>query len=258
MKGRTKTVEVADVKLHKIVLSRGRAESISTHTLLKDGDFDLVVPESQLEAYQSRVKNARNILTVPDDLKGLGKVRNRILDMYNNEDMVMLDDDLKHFTSLMGLSPKNYHDPVIVDQIIMNCYRNALEAGCTLFSFNQKCDVRKYRQSQPFSFTVWSGTIMGLCGEKKRFTEVNDLKVDADYSLKCLLEDRRVWVDQRFGFLCIRDTNTGGNAEFRSPEKINEEIAFLKDKWGKHIKITQSGAKHSLRLVVERKQKIQV
>lgn len=240
--------------IRKVILSRGRAETISTHKLLRK--FDLVIIEAEREAYEQRVTNAENIVIVPEEISGLGELRNWVMDYYNQEDLIMLDDDIKHFTSLLAIGPVNYNHPDDIEQLLNNAYFCAMEAGATLFSFNQKCDVRKYRHSEPFSLNTWAGTVMGLCGKKKRFTTVNKLKVDADYALQCMLEDRIVWVDQRWSFFCKRDTNLGGNSKFRSQSRINDEIEFLKDKWGKHISIGSNKAKYSLKISVDRKQKL--
>ncbi|MGH0945713.1 hypothetical protein ACQVTS_32915, partial [Bacillus mycoides] len=203
-------------------------------------DFDLVVPESQVKDYKQVVPNANAIVPIPDDVVGLGAVRNWIMDHYEEEILIMMDDDIKSFVSLLQLKPEKIEDVDVIECILLNCAQNCIDAGMTLFSFNQcTTDVRKYRHSQPFNLSSWVGTVVGVVGRKHRFTEVNKLKVDADYALKTLLHERVLWIDQRFSFVNIRDRNRGGNTEFRTQQAIEDEIKFLEEKWKKHIRISR-------------------
>lgn len=243
------------MKIKKIILSRGRSSTICTHNVLKD--FDLVVPTSEVDKYKTVVHNANDIVQIPDSIKGLGAVRNWVLDYYKDEILVMFDDDIDCFFSLLNIKAFKITDVDMIDLIIDNCASNCLEAGASMFSFNQvQGDIRKYDHTQPFNLKTWTGTIVGVIGRKYKFTEINKTKVDADYSLQCLLKDRIVWVDNRFSFGCKRDNNVGGNSLYRNQDSVNKEIQFLKDKWGKHIKITERENKYSLKLNIDRTQKI--
>ena len=48
------------MKVTKVILSRGRHDTITTHKILTD--FDLVVPQSELNKYKEVVTNANNIV----------------------------------------------------------------------------------------------------------------------------------------------------------------------------------------------------
>jgi hypothetical protein len=78
-------------------------------------------------------------------------------------------------------------------------------------------------------------------------------KVDVDYCLEGLRHDRFVWKDERFGFIQARDRNKGGNAKFRTAKKVADEIAFLKAKWGKHIKFKDTTAGTTVSIDVPRR-----
>ena len=242
------------MKVTKVILSRGRHDTITTHKILTD--FDLVVPQSELNKYKDVVTNANNIIPIPDNVEGLGAVRNWTLDHYDSEVVIMFDDDISHFYSLLNMKAEKIKDKDLINTIILNCASNCIEAKASVFSFNQvKGDIRKYRHTDPFNLKTWSGTIMGVVGRKYKFTEINKTKVDADYSLQCLLKDRIVWVDQRFSFECKRDNNKGGNSLCRDQKTIDNEINFLDQKWGKYIIIKQHENIYSLKLNVERTQK---
>lgn len=241
-----------DVK--KVILSRSRYESINTHKILTN--FDLVVPESEYPMYEAVVDNADAIVKIPDNVEGLGAVRNWVLDYYDEECIVMFDDDISHFFSLLNIRAYKITDKQMIDTIVLNCASNCKDANLSTFGFNQQgADVRKYDHTKPFNLKTWSGTIMGIIGRKYRFTEINKTKVDADFSLQCLLRDRIVWLDSRFSFQCKRDNNKGGNSLYRDQASVDREIRFLEEKWGKYIKIKKHDNVYSLKLNVERNQK---
>jgi hypothetical protein len=240
----------------KVILSRGRAQHISTHHILTD--FDLVVPESELQAYADVVKNANAIVPILDSIVGLGAVRNWILDHYKEEVVVMFDDDIKYCLSLLKFSPTRIKCLQDIETIIFNTAMNAWESGAKCFGFSQTCDVRKYSHSHPFLLNSWVGSVVGVIGRELRFTEKNKLKVDIDFTLQNLKTHRIVWIDARFGFVPTRDTNVGGNSAFRSQDQLEKEIQFLMDKWGKHIKVSNNKSKYRPRVNVKRTQKLTV
>lgn len=243
--------------LHKIILSRGRHKSITTHKLLKD--YVVVVPESELKLY-SKVINKKDLISIPDEIIGLGAVRNWVLENFNRDIIIMFDDDIKHLINLTRLSPIKITDVETIDQIIQNTVINAIDAECKLFGFSQKGDVRKYRSNEPFQLKTWVGGVVGISRSRNnlQFTVVNKGKVDVDYTLQHLLKFRKVWVDERFCFYQDRDCNIGGSSQFRNSETMKKEMQYLKDKWGKYIRIQFRKTKESIILNVERKQAIKL
>jgi len=241
-----------------VVLSKSRSNSICTHDLLNNGQFDLVVPEDQIANYELAVINAAEIIGYPTHIEGLGELRNWVLDYYDDEAIVMLDDDIRHFMQLMDMKAEKITYPDHVHHILEQTAICAFDAGTNLWSLNQMADVRKYSHCDPFTLNTWVGTIVGVIGRERKFTEVNKLKVDADFTLKTLKEDRIVWVDNRYSFSCARDTNSGGNSEYRTQERLDREIDFLRRKWGSHIKITKKKEKYGLKLNVKRRQRMKL
>jgi glycosyltransferase involved in cell wall biosynthesis len=240
------------MEIRKVIPSRSRWDSISTHNLLQD--FTLVVPESEKEKYQ----HIQDPVTIPDEIKGLGAVRNWILNHFQEECIIMFDDDIRIVENLQNYSPLTITDPEQIEWIIQNTAWNAYEAGAHIFGWSQKGDVRKYRPDRPFSFTNWVGTAIGVIGREYSFIENNKLKVDADICLQALLKDRFIWNDERYYFRNMKDGNTGGNSFWRNEETVLKEIEYLKKKWGKWIKIGQVKSKRSLSLTVKRQQSIKL
>ena len=180
---------------------------------------------------------------MPDEVRGLGPLRNWILDHYQEEIVVMADDDIKRCISVTRESPYNITDPADIERIIVNAGLMARDLGATIFGFNSSWDVRKFRVDRPFYFDTWVGGIIGVVGRKRKFLQHHLFKVDIDYCLEGILNERVIWKDDRFGFVQIRDRNRGGNAQYRTASKVAREVEFLKRKWGSHLdwKETKSG-----------------
>jgi len=236
--------------MQKIILSKGRHETITTHNLLRD--YRVLVPESEQHLY-AEVVDPKCIDTIPDSVRGLAAIRNWVIKNYD-QDVCMIDDDIKCFFTLCRKKAHKVTNPDVIDQVIANCYINALDAGARVFGFAQMgADVRKYKPDDPFKLVSWTGTIIGIIGKELKFDERNKLRVDADFCLQSLGEDRIVWIDTRFSFDCIRDTNKGGNANLRSKENLEREKRYLKMKWGSHIRFKKASQREGLSIIAKRK-----
>ena len=84
-----------DIKL--LILSRGRSDAVSTANLLPDW-VEMLVPVSEVEEYTKRYANP--ILTIPDEIMGLGPVRNWVLDNFKENIVIMIDDEDRKSTRL--------------------------------------------------------------------------------------------------------------------------------------------------------------
>jgi len=73
-------------------------------------------------------------------------------------------------------------------------------------------------------------------------------RADIDFCLQSLLRDRFVMVDGRYSFIHTRFGGSGGNAANRSSERHEQEIAYLRRKWGPYLDVVQ--AKGTTRIVV--------
>jgi hypothetical protein len=222
-----------------------------THKLFPDAV--LVVPESEKENYSGY---KLQIKTVPDEIVGLSKLRNWVLDNFCEEIILMVDDDVKCLSYVAGYLTRRIIEPEVVWQIVENTGLCAKDIGTSCFGFNQNWDSRKYQHNKPFKLSGWCGGAIGVVGRKIRFFERNMLKVDIDYCLETMLKDRILWIDNRYAFYQIRNINVGGNSTFRTKEKVRQEIANLKEKWGKFFvhKYTRTG--EEVQIKVDRTQTI--
>ena len=230
-----------------MILSRGRSRTITSHKLFPYAT--LVIPDDEEEVYK-HIK--LHTVLIPAELKGLSRVRNWVLDNFDEEIVIMVDDDIKSLVFLQYEKNKKIKDSAYIAQVLINAAIMADDMEVGVFGFNQKWDVRKYDGSLPFKLKTWVGGVIGVVGRKLRFDEKNMFKVDIDFCLQNLLKNRILFVDNRYSFEQERDKNLGGNSIFRTEEKVKKEMSYLKKKWKGHISIGKFSNQHKIRLKVKR------
>lgn len=240
-----------DIKI--VILSSGRSNFIAEKTCrILPNYITVLVPESQKKDYAEKIKNP--IDTVPDSIRGLGVLRNWVINNYPQETVIMVDDDISMVYYLGKELSERIEDPDKLVQILINTAIMAKDAGTNVFSFKQT-DIRKYKAHEPFSLNTWGGCVVGVIGKKLQFID-NKLKVDVDFFLQNLLINRIVWINNRYYCDQAKDCNTGGNAAFRNEKTFQEEIERLKAKWGKYFCITYHDRNVRTNIRVARKQRI--
>jgi len=81
-----------------VIMSRSRARSISSHRLFPSAT--LVVPESELADYSAIPLEK---IAIPDSVCGVSAVRNWIVRRFDEEAIVMLDDDISACMCMVSL-----------------------------------------------------------------------------------------------------------------------------------------------------------
>lgn len=234
-----------------VILSRGRSDSITTVNIVPDW-IPIVVPESEERLYKAKCNNP--LILIPDELKGLGKVRNWCLQTFPENILIMLDDDIKFCYCLSHERTQRITDKEEVVQILINTAVMAQDVGTNVFGFSQT-DIRKFNGTNPFNLCTWVGGVIGVIGRKFEFRD-DFFKVDIDYCLQNLLVDRVIWQDTRYLFSQDRDNNAGGNSMFRTEEKYQKSLQSLQEKWGDCIKVSKHKNQYRISLNVKRKQVI--
>jgi hypothetical protein len=205
----------------------------------------VTVAESEADDYASL---PCEVVTHPDDVKGIGPLRQWVLDHFDDEVVVMADDDLLKVYTLIGQRKRTITKPDSIAQILENAVEIARGMGAPVFGFNQAWDVRKFQPQDPLHFHGWTGGVIGIIGRELQFDKNLLLRADVDFCLQALLEFRTVFIDQRFSFVHRRFVGSGGNAHLRSAERNERELGYLQDKWGKWLSVRQT--KTTTRLVV--------
>lgn len=209
----------------------------------------LLVPESEKELYEH---TGLEINTVPDEIIGLGPLRNWVLDNYKEHVIIMADDDISHVWVNSRKKGVKITDPETIFQLLVNTAQCAVDLRTSCFGFSQVWDVRKYNATEPFDLAGWVGGVIGVVGRDIRFVD-HMFKVDVDFCLRVLMKDRILWKDNRFSFVQKRDKNLGGNSLFRTSERIEKELTYLEHRWGKYFKRRLSKAGEITNIRVKRK-----
>lgn len=238
-----------DIKI--LILSRGRYNKITTTKLLPNY-IEVLVPDDEVDLYKKSIDNP--ILTIPSDVKGLGQVRNWVLNNFKEETIIMVDDDIINFYCITGLHAQQTTQEEFV-QVLINTAVMAKDMGVHCFGFTQT-DIRKYRGTDPFTLCTWVGCIIGVIGRGYQFRN-DKYKVDIDFCLQNILKDRIILCNNMYYAIQKRDNNVGGNSLFRTEDEYNKSLDSLLNKWGKYLKKSKTHKSQiSLKLNVERKQVI--
>lgn len=235
-----------------VIPSSGRADRVGARAARLFPTALICVGEDEADAYAAQVGRAR-IWTHPPEVRGIGPLRQWILDHAPEEIVLMVDDDVKRCSCLTkGLNAGFIEDPEQVRWVIEQAAQCAKDAGCSVFGFNGTGDVRKFFYGKPFLLSGPIGCVIGFVGRGVRFDETLLLRADADVCLQALLNDRIVWIDQRFGFPHDTFKGTGGNARQRSAARHEQELQYLQRKWGPAMSVRRRGEGFDLKLKVAR------
>lgn len=171
---------------------------MTTHKLFPQAT--LVVPESENEAY---ARFGLETFTVPDEVCGVSALRNWIIKRFEDEVVVMLDDDLTACMCMVSLKVRRL-SPEEIAAMVENSAYCAMGAGARLFGWHQRSDPRLLQRNDPFGVNHWVGGAVGVIGKATKWDELLKCKCDIDATLTELMENRLVWNEARFCFIQIR------------------------------------------------------
>jgi hypothetical protein len=230
----------------KIVIpSKGRATVLREKALRLFPDAVICVGDDEVEPY---TKVSSNLLVHPAGVVGIGPLRQWVMDHVNDPVVVMVDDDVTHVYSQVGFHKRRIEDPDTARAIVERLAIMAVDAGARVFGFQQAARPLTYANFRPFSVNTWVGGLVGIVGRELRYDTSLLLRADIDFCLQSLMLDRFVLVDGRYSFIHTRFAGAGGNARQRSAERHEQEIRYLRRKWGPYLDVVQ--AKGTTRLVV--------
>lgn len=236
-----------------VIPSRKRVESCA-HALSLFPQALVCVADSEVQDYEAL---GVELLTHPDNVAGIGPLRQWILDNVADETVVMVDDDVYEVRTPVGEITKSHtiRDPRAIAQILENAEIMARGLGTPVFGFDQTGgDVRKFKPHDPLRLNSWTGGVIGIIGRELRYDTTLLLRADIDYCLKAMLKYRVVCIDTRYSFVHKRFKNRGGNDHVRSSERNAVEIERLLDRWGPWLAIEQAKTTVKLKVKVRRRQ----
>lgn len=229
-----------------VIPSKGRAGVIGDKALRLFPDATLCVGDDEADAYG---RLSSNLLVHPANVVGIGPLRQWVLDHVADPCVVMVDDDVTHVYSQVGFHKKRIEDTDTARAIVERLAIMAQDAGVRIFGFQQAARPLTYANFRPFSLNTWVGGLVGIVGRELRYDTSLLLRADIDFCLQSLMRDRIVLVDGRYSFIHVRFAGSGGNARQRSSERHEQEIRYLRRKWGPYLDVVQ--AKGTTRLVVK-------
>lgn len=244
--------ELRPLAIRTVIMSRSRARQMTTHRLFPGAT--LVVPETEVGDYAAF---GLETVAIPDAIHGISAVRNWIVRRFDEECVVMLDDDLGACMCMVSLKVRRLSIEETA-AMVENTARCAMGAGARLFGWHQRSDPRLLQRNDPFGVHNWMGGALGVIGKAVRWDELLKCKCDIDATLTELMLNRIVWHESRFCFAQERDKNLGGNSLFRSAERIEAEKRYLQGKWKAHMRFEQYKSQDRVVVDVQRRQSLRL
>jgi len=235
-----------------VILSRGRWETITTHKLIPNAT--LVVTNEERAKYEHLKGDVADIVEIPASLYGMAKIRNWILDKFDEESIFMADDDLESIQVMTHEKALFIYDPAQVEQIIDNLYICAKDAGAKVYGLSINRNPACFYGNQPFKLCTWVDQGWGIIGRDLRFDEHQFVKEDIDLCLQSIMKDRIIWSDNRYAWVGKKRFNKGGLTNYRTNKNDMEDLAYLQRKWGKYLNVNRRKSVIGLGIAVRRKQ----
>jgi len=211
--------------------SMGRAGKVTTHKLFKESI--IVCPKKEVKAYK---EYHDQVLGVDDNIKGITKTRNWILEKNNDEWHIQVDDDALSFHTYECGKLIKFIDVDRIDNILRNQFLVCKEWGHKAWGFALASDYKFYREYSPFSSQgVIGANILGVIKNPIRFDERLKVKEDYDYSMQHIAKYGGVLRFMKYGIDVIHLTNEGGCVSYRTKDVEMEAYNILVKKWGKKI-----------------------
>lgn len=241
--------------LQVVIPSRRRVESCA-HTVKLFKNPIVCVAEEEMDDYAGV---GAELVSHPNDVSGLGPLRQWILDHFPQRLIFQCNDDVKSLYCVVGFRPRKIVDPEAIERIILNSANICTDLGISCFSFSPfQDDVRKFRPQKPFSVTRLEGAMLGIIDRKVRYDPNVRQFDDVDLSLECCLKERFVWQDSRFAADHNFITKSGGNTVSRGLENTKRELQYMKKKWGPYLGVGYSKETISLKVKVQRNQDLEL
>jgi hypothetical protein len=233
------------------VPSKGRANKVRTLKILPTAT--LFVPTNEVDAYRTCYPDA-DIRGVPIAVSGITATRNWILNNAGDDDVVMIDDDVKTCGYLQLNETSGKYVKVTGNAWLKECeklFAITRAVGYRIWGIATQDALRSVYPYRPFLFQSYvTASFMGICNESGiRFDEDFKVKEDYEINLRCIAEDGGV-VAARYLFWQNEHWSTdGGCKDYRTLAMEESCIAKLQEKYpGKVKRIQRGGADVSIEL----------
>lgn len=229
-------------------------------------DALICVDEREVNDYRAVVPDRQLIPHPPT--ANLPQVRNWIVENVRCRCLVQIDDDLKRVVVSDGFSRRPTIDPGEIVQILVNAANICEDAGIGAFAFRRQPNPAVIRPDErPFSLVAPVSCTFGMLGTARyrTFDERFTGREDFDWTMRTLIEDRILFVDNRFHF----DhgpifAGRGGNVGLVDQNGFDNASRLLKRLYGRAVEFSggrfmgkrkrPKNAKPAMSVRVERRQ----
>ncbi len=230
--------------------SRGRPGLVKSQAVVPSAR--VYVPESEVEAYERM--GTRNVVAVPDRVRGITATRNWILDHATHPRVVMVDDDVTQ----QGWARANPHtwthlrlkEPEWLAEW-SRLFDLAADLRFRIWGVGTMAEVRAVYPYRPLLFRSYvTASCMGMCADADlRFDESFPVKEDYELTLRCIRDDGGVLAARYLYWVNDHWTKSGGCREYRTQEM--ERLAterLMKMYPGMIRRVVRGGSEFSIQL----------
>lgn len=214
--------------LHIAVPSKGRAGRVRTQAVLPS--CHVYVPALEAPAYGAA--GARNVVAVPDTVRGITATRNFILDNAPSTRVVMIDDDVKTagFVKLHARQAETRHfpEPVWLAEFV-KLFEVTEQLKLRIWGVATDGATRSVYPFHPFRFQSYiTASCMGIVNDgRTRFDETYPVKEDYELCARCIREDGSVLSAQYIYWVNSHFLDPGGCKDYRTQKMERDAISRL-------------------------------
>jgi hypothetical protein len=232
--------------------SKGRAGKAKTLAVLPNAT--LFVPSLEAESY--RAAGAKNVVGVPDDVRGITRTRNWILDNVDDPHVVMIDDDVKacgyfklyeHQAKQKKLNEQEWNNE------FQKLFDVTEEMGYRIWGISTDGALRSVYPYKPFLWRSYiTASCMGIINDgSTRFDEDFPVKEDYELNLRCIQEDGGIVAARYFYWSNSHWHDDGGCKDYRTARMEKECIDRLVRKYPGMVRVTKrANSEHCIELTV--------
>ena len=230
--------------------STGRAGNVKPLSITPDAV--LYVPQSEQSSYESYYRETA-IVAVPDDIKGITKTRNWILDSTDERYVVFVDDDFEvagYWDIGYAKMQRRRMRQQQLFQEWLRLFHVTDDLGYHIWGAETTGDYRTVHPQRPFVWRTYAtASCMGLVNDGIRFDPEFPVKEDYELCLRCIRDDGGI-VGARYLFWKNSHwADDGGCKDYRTQEMEDDAIQKLIKMYPNRIKkITKGGSQYSIRL----------
>jgi hypothetical protein len=214
--------------LHIAVPSKGRAGKVRTQTILPS--CHVYVPALEADAYATA--GARNVVAVPDTVRGITATRNWILDNAGSTRVVMIDDDMRKqgYTKLLARQSMyvSLDEPRWLAEFA-KLFAITEQLKLRIFGVATDGATRAVYPFYPFRFRSYvTASCMGIVNDgRTRFDETYPVKEDYELCARCIVEDGAVVCAQYLNWTNSHWRDKGGCHDYRTQSMERDCIRRL-------------------------------